>query len=162
MRHCGWGIFNMNGRRKEESSRASADRRHRPNRIRGLWSLVAFATATPPGVESRKAGVSQRAGSLAPPEANSPRASTKSQPVDTVYQSLAAPSGRDAVFRRLLATADLLAAVIGIGAIALVTSRDAALSSLVAVPLIVPAAKIMGRYDHDEVVLRKSTLDELP
>jgi exopolysaccharide biosynthesis polyprenyl glycosylphosphotransferase len=74
----------------------------------------------------------------------------------------ALPTVRDAVFRRLLAIADLLAAAGGLAVIGALTNRGLDLVSVVAVPLIVLIAKMTGRYDHDEVVLRKSTLDEVP
>ncbi len=72
------------------------------------------------------------------------------------------PPFRDAVFRRMLAVADIAAAGGGVVAISIGTGRTVALASLATVPLIVLLAKISGRYDHDETVLRKSTLDEAP
>jgi exopolysaccharide biosynthesis polyprenyl glycosylphosphotransferase len=72
------------------------------------------------------------------------------------------PPLRDAVFRRLLAIADLAAAVGGLAAIAILTGKGIALASIATLPLIVALAKVSGRYDHDEMVLRKSTLDEAP
>jgi exopolysaccharide biosynthesis polyprenyl glycosylphosphotransferase len=72
------------------------------------------------------------------------------------------PTLRDALFRRLLALADLAAAFIGLLIIGAATRRGAVPASLAAAPLIVVLAKIAGRYDHDDVVLRKSTLDEAP
>jgi exopolysaccharide biosynthesis polyprenyl glycosylphosphotransferase len=72
------------------------------------------------------------------------------------------PPIRDAVFRRLLAVGDLLAALGGLAILALLSGQGIAAASLASVPLIVVLAKILGRYDHDHVVLRKSTLDELP
>jgi exopolysaccharide biosynthesis polyprenyl glycosylphosphotransferase len=72
------------------------------------------------------------------------------------------PPIRDAVFRRLLALGDLLAALGGLAIIALLTDRSIAAASLASVPVILVLAKILGRYDHDHVVLRKSTLEELP
>lgn len=72
------------------------------------------------------------------------------------------PSLRDAVFRRLLAIADLAAAAAGLGVIGVLTGRGVNPVSLASVPLIVVIAKLAGRYDYDEVVLRKSTLEEIP
>jgi exopolysaccharide biosynthesis polyprenyl glycosylphosphotransferase len=72
------------------------------------------------------------------------------------------PPIRDAVFRRMLAVGDLLAALGGLAIIALLTGRGVAAASLASAPVIVVLAKILGRYDHDHVVLRKSTLEELP
>jgi exopolysaccharide biosynthesis polyprenyl glycosylphosphotransferase len=69
---------------------------------------------------------------------------------------------RDAIFRRLLALADITAAAAAIVLVGLLAGRRAPLASLVTIPLIVVIGKVVGRYDHDEVVLRKSTLDEAP
>jgi exopolysaccharide biosynthesis polyprenyl glycosylphosphotransferase len=72
------------------------------------------------------------------------------------------PARRDTVFRRLLAVADMVAALAGLMVVGTFTGRGIPTLTLVAVPLIVVMAKVAGRYDHDEVVLRKSTLDEAP
>jgi len=72
------------------------------------------------------------------------------------------PLLRDAVFRRLLAVADLAAAAGGLGVAASVGHHHLELVSILTIPVIVLIAKITGRYDHDELVLRKSTLDEIP
>ena len=42
------------------------------------------------------------------------------------------------------------------------TGHGVPTASLATIPMIVLIAKLMGRYDHDEVVLRKSTLEEIP
>jgi exopolysaccharide biosynthesis polyprenyl glycosylphosphotransferase len=72
------------------------------------------------------------------------------------------PAKRDAVFRRLLAVADLMAAACGVAAVATLSDRPMPAVSYATVPLIVIVAKVMGRYDRDEVVVRKSTMDEVP
>jgi exopolysaccharide biosynthesis polyprenyl glycosylphosphotransferase len=72
------------------------------------------------------------------------------------------PSFRDAVFRRLLATADLAAATGAIAFLALLAGHPIPLASLATLPLIVILAKLRGRYDYDDIVLRKSTLEEAP
>jgi exopolysaccharide biosynthesis polyprenyl glycosylphosphotransferase len=69
---------------------------------------------------------------------------------------------RDAVFRRLLAVADLVSATGGLVLIGALTNRGLPVASIATIPMIVPIAKMLGRYDRDEVVLRKSTLDEIP
>jgi exopolysaccharide biosynthesis polyprenyl glycosylphosphotransferase len=69
---------------------------------------------------------------------------------------------RDAIFRRLLALADITAAAAGIALSGLLAGHGTPSASLATIPLIVLIAKVVGRYDHDEVVLRKSTLDEAP
>ena len=72
------------------------------------------------------------------------------------------PVRRDTVFRRLLAVADLLAAAGGLVAVAALTHSVVPPASAATIPLIVVVAKLAGRYDHDEVVVSKSTLDEVP
>jgi exopolysaccharide biosynthesis polyprenyl glycosylphosphotransferase len=72
------------------------------------------------------------------------------------------PNLRDAVFRRLLAVADLAAALGGQVLLSSVSGRRPTPAALLSAPLIVAMAKGAGRYDHDDVVLRKSTLDEIP
>ena len=72
------------------------------------------------------------------------------------------PTPRDAVFRRLLAVADVCAAAGGLVAAALISKQRLVPASIATLPLIVLIIKLSGRYDHDEVVLRKSTLDEAP
>jgi exopolysaccharide biosynthesis polyprenyl glycosylphosphotransferase len=69
---------------------------------------------------------------------------------------------RDAIFRRLLAVADLLAAAGGVATVGIATGHGLAVPSVATIPLIVVLAKISGRYDHDDLVLRKSTLEEAP
>jgi exopolysaccharide biosynthesis polyprenyl glycosylphosphotransferase len=71
---------------------------------------------------------------------------------------------RDAVFRRLLLVADVVAVV---GAFLLtvgLSSRSVQLTwaGVAAVPILVVGAKLTGLYDRDETLLRKTTLDEAP
>ncbi len=71
---------------------------------------------------------------------------------------------RDAYFRRLLATADVLAAGI---ALIVATSFGGdgdrlALAAVLALPVFVVLAKLLGLYERDELVINKSTLDEAP
>lgn len=70
---------------------------------------------------------------------------------------------RDATFRRALLVADSLAALAALFLAVQVIGNDA-LSPLgyLAAPLVVLVSKLIGLYDHDELVLRKSTLDEAP
>jgi exopolysaccharide biosynthesis polyprenyl glycosylphosphotransferase len=72
------------------------------------------------------------------------------------------PLWRDALFRRLLALADLAAAAASVAFLAAIVGWPINARTLAVVPVIVLIAKVTGRYDHDEVVLRKSTLDETP
>ncbi len=82
-------------------------------------------------------------------------------PAETATSGTAAR--RDAVFRRLLAVADVLAASVAIvvGG-ALVDADLVNLGSLVGLPLIVFAAKTLGLYDRDEAVIHKTTLNDAP
>jgi lipopolysaccharide/colanic/teichoic acid biosynthesis glycosyltransferase len=72
------------------------------------------------------------------------------------------PDRCDTIFRRLLALADIAAAGAGLSVVGAFTGRQVPAVTLIAVPLIVVMAKVAGRYDHDELVMRKSTLDEAP
>src|SRR6266567_1051682 len=70
-------------------------------------------------------------------------------------------SRRDAIFRRALALADVLAAATAlIGSILVVGTGHAGAATLLTVPLIVLIGKLMGTYDREDLLLRKSTLDE--
>jgi len=78
-----------------------------------------------------------------------------------------APSGsaarRDATFRRLLALADVLAASVAIVIGGALLEADLVnLGSLIGLPLIVLAAKTLGLYDRDELVIHKTTLNDAP
>jgi exopolysaccharide biosynthesis polyprenyl glycosylphosphotransferase len=70
---------------------------------------------------------------------------------------------RDAILRRYLAVADMIAC-----AAALLVATDTVRHQQIhwvlvfALPAVVPLAKIIGLYDRDELLLRKSTLDETP
>ena len=72
------------------------------------------------------------------------------------------PPLRDTVFRRVLGLADLAAAAGALAMIGALTNARLDFDALATLPLIVLIAKVTGRYDHDDVVLRKSTLDEIP
>lgn len=76
----------------------------------------------------------------------------------------AASTLRDALFRRMLLAADVLAIVTAFAvAIELSGGRlHLARVCLVGLPLVVLGAKLFGLYDRDEAVIRKTTLDEVP
>jgi exopolysaccharide biosynthesis polyprenyl glycosylphosphotransferase len=93
-------------------------------------------------------GVRRRQGSQLITEARGPAASLR----------------RDALFRRMLLVADVVAIA---GAFLLMTrlsSRPLQLTwlSIVGLPLLLVGAKLFGLYDRDETLLRKTTLDEVP
>lgn len=70
---------------------------------------------------------------------------------------------RDALYRRLLAIADIAAAGVAV-VLALVVLGDdrLKLAIVAAIPLVVLVSKVSGLYDRDEHLLRKTTLDEAP
>jgi exopolysaccharide biosynthesis polyprenyl glycosylphosphotransferase len=72
-------------------------------------------------------------------------------------------SSRDIVYRASVAIADALAGCAAlVMSIALVRSHHLSIVSLATVPLIVVLSNIMGTYDREGVLVRKSTLDEAP
>jgi exopolysaccharide biosynthesis polyprenyl glycosylphosphotransferase len=83
-------------------------------------------------------------------------------PAARALEQPAAPNRRDALFRRLLAGADLGAAAGGLTVLAALSPGHSSAAGFLCLPLIVIMAKASGRYDHDDLVLRKSTLDEMP
>jgi exopolysaccharide biosynthesis polyprenyl glycosylphosphotransferase len=87
-----------------------------------------------------------------------------SQPQITEARGPAASLLRDALFRRVLLVADVVAIV---GAFALtvgLASRSLQLTwaSAAGLPILLVCAKLSGLYDRDETLLRKTTLDEAP
>jgi exopolysaccharide biosynthesis polyprenyl glycosylphosphotransferase len=70
---------------------------------------------------------------------------------------------RDAVYRRLLAGADVVAAGFALLlSVSLLGDDRLTLATLVILPLVVLVSKAIGLYDRDELLLRKTTLDEVP
>jgi exopolysaccharide biosynthesis polyprenyl glycosylphosphotransferase len=70
---------------------------------------------------------------------------------------------RDRRYRRSLAAGDVLAGWLTILAVEAVVGSLALLAGLVVVPLaLITFGKLLGLYDRDEAVLRKTTLDEAP
>ena len=70
---------------------------------------------------------------------------------------------RDAIFRRSLIVADVVAAgVAGWFAVVQVAGATLRPSLLLALLLVVLLGKLLGLYDRDELVFHKSTLDEAP
>jgi exopolysaccharide biosynthesis polyprenyl glycosylphosphotransferase len=71
---------------------------------------------------------------------------------------------RDALFRRTLAAADVVAIVGAFVLTAQLSSSSAQLTwaGIAAVPILLLGAKLYGLYDRDETLLRKTTLDEAP
>jgi exopolysaccharide biosynthesis polyprenyl glycosylphosphotransferase len=70
---------------------------------------------------------------------------------------------RDKLFRRAIVGSDALASVLAIVfALEVGSSYRLRLGFLLVVPLTVLLSKVQGLYDRDELVIRKSTLDEFP
>ena len=70
---------------------------------------------------------------------------------------------RDAIYRRLLALADLGAATVAfVLTIPVLGSDLLGVGTILAVGMIVPVCKLAGLYDRDEHLLHKRTLDEAP
>src|SRR3954467_3975382 len=70
--------------------------------------------------------------------------------------------GRDGLYRRGLALADTVAALIALGLVATLSHRPGGLLLVALAPAIVLVNKIAGLYDRDELVLNKTPLDEAP
>src|SRR3954469_17796449 len=70
--------------------------------------------------------------------------------------------GRDGLYRRGLALADTVAALIALGTVASLSHRPGGLVLVALAPAIVLVNKIGGLYDRDALVLNKTTLDEAP
>jgi exopolysaccharide biosynthesis polyprenyl glycosylphosphotransferase len=71
---------------------------------------------------------------------------------------------RDAIFRRMLLAADIVAIA---GAFVLTVELSArslqlTWASILGVPILLVGAKLLGLYDRDDTLLRKTTLDETP
>lgn len=71
---------------------------------------------------------------------------------------------RDALFRRMLLAADVLAFVGAFQLTVLLSTRSLQLTwvGLAGLPILLVGAKVFGLYDRDEMLLRKTTLDEAP
>jgi exopolysaccharide biosynthesis polyprenyl glycosylphosphotransferase len=73
---------------------------------------------------------------------------------------------RDALFRRALLVADIAAILGALILTVVLSSRRVPLhltwESFVGVPLLLIGAKLLGLYDRDETLLRRTTLDEAP
>src|SRR6202041_2765447 len=73
---------------------------------------------------------------------------------------------RNSLFRRSLLTADVVAILAALVLTVVFSSRRVPLhlpwESIAGVPLLLAVAKVLGLYDRDETLLRKTTLDEAP
>jgi exopolysaccharide biosynthesis polyprenyl glycosylphosphotransferase len=70
---------------------------------------------------------------------------------------------REAIFRRSLAFADVVAAALAlIVCVVLVGDDDLRPLALLSAPLVVVAGKVAGVYDRDELLVNKTTIDQAP
>jgi exopolysaccharide biosynthesis polyprenyl glycosylphosphotransferase len=70
---------------------------------------------------------------------------------------------RDRMYRRVLAYADVTSAALALFLCVSVLGDDRLrFATFLALPLIVAASKIQGLYDRDELLIRKTTMDEAP
>jgi len=79
-------------------------------------------------------------------------------------ESLGSPDAaiRRAMFRRALAVADVLAAGGALLVVQWAGGRPLRAWALLLLPVVVSAAKLIGLYDRDDVVIERSSLDEAP
>jgi exopolysaccharide biosynthesis polyprenyl glycosylphosphotransferase len=81
----------------------------------------------------------------------------------TEADTLLAARRRDSLYRRALAVADVAAAAIALSLGVVVLGGDRVTPELVAaIPLVVLVSKVIGLYDRDERLVRKTTLEEAP
>jgi exopolysaccharide biosynthesis polyprenyl glycosylphosphotransferase len=72
-------------------------------------------------------------------------------------------ASREAVFRRSLAVADLLATCSAVLlCVVLLGHRSLEPPALIALPLVVVLGKVVGLYDRDDLLVNKATLEEAP
>jgi exopolysaccharide biosynthesis polyprenyl glycosylphosphotransferase len=70
---------------------------------------------------------------------------------------------REQLYRTALATSDVLAALLALTVALYIVSTDTPSAALVlCLPIIVVVSKVKGLYDRDELLIRKSTVNELP
>jgi exopolysaccharide biosynthesis polyprenyl glycosylphosphotransferase len=76
----------------------------------------------------------------------------------------AASMRRDSLFRRMLVAADVCAIAAAFALTVAVSSRSLQLTwaGVLALPILIAGAKVLGLYDRDEALLHKTTLDEAP
>ncbi len=89
---------------------------------------------------------------------------TSSEAVDVNARGLAENLSREALFRRSLLAADVLAIVGAFVLLTQITSRSLQLTwvSVCGLLTLLVSAKMFGLYDRDDVLLHKTTLDEAP
>jgi exopolysaccharide biosynthesis polyprenyl glycosylphosphotransferase len=138
-------VVHLRGTRQARSKTAGQIDQH----VRGEFDTQAAWGATWTGLRGLTGlGGRRRAQSLQITEACGPVASMR----------------RDALFRRLLLVADVVAVLSAFVLTIELSARSLALTwaGALGLPILLVCAKLCGLYDRDEALLRKTTLDEAP
>jgi len=69
---------------------------------------------------------------------------------------------RDAIYRRLLAISDIVALIAALVLGGIVSGASATPFVLLSLPALIITAKVLGLYDRDQHLIRRTTLDEAP
>jgi exopolysaccharide biosynthesis polyprenyl glycosylphosphotransferase len=99
-----------------------------------------------------------------------PRPRFRREPTDTrgpqaIYEGSSQFSeicARDRRYRWALATSDTTAAAMAIGLATILSPDRLRWATLLGLPLVVAVSKVQGLYDRDELLIRKTTVDEAP
>jgi exopolysaccharide biosynthesis polyprenyl glycosylphosphotransferase len=116
-------------------------------------------------VESAGAATKQRSRWFFRGRYEAPRVATRDTEVENVAEGEATDSSlaRDAIYRRLLAFADVAAAAFAfVITVTVMGSDNLGLLAVAAIAMVVLVCKLAGLYDRDEHLLHKRTLDEAP
>ena len=112
-------------------------------------------------VKQARAGQTRRAGRFS----RLGRSVLRHEAPEPITEGLARPATalREGLYRRMLAFADALTAtLVGFGYLSFVGSGTSRAAALAAIPVMVIVAKVCGLYERDDLVLKKTTLDEVP
>lgn len=104
---------------------------------------------------------------LSDPDCRDAHAEPHARPATAVSHdftaSLETTRAREALLRRALASADMVALALALLAVTVGTGSHAPEPLLfLALPALLLCCKVSGLYDHDDLVLHRSTLDEIP
>ena len=87
-------------------------------------------------------------------------------PAEPAIQETRSPfaevEARDRRYRWALAASDVLAAILAIGLATVLSPDNLRWATLLGLPLVVLVSKLQGLYDRDELLIRKTTVDEAP
>jgi exopolysaccharide biosynthesis polyprenyl glycosylphosphotransferase len=91
------------------------------------------------------------------------RSDAAQRPVNVEGGPVAAASPRDALYRRALALVDIVSAAVALLLAIVVLGGDhITLALAAAIPMVVVVGKVVGLYDRDAHLVRKTTLEEAP